>query len=54
MDKLLMLGDFNNPEIDGIYEAAREVTFGYQLLEFVHTRRAVQRIDQATRWRFVG
>lgn len=50
--KLLLLEDFNVPEIDWICGAAPEVTIWASMLQFVHASRMVQQVIRATRSRF--
>ena len=48
---VLILGDFNAPEIDWELEYAPENSFGESLLELIHRHALTQHVRQDTRWR---
>ena len=50
-DKLVVLGDFNAPDVDWSTEAAPSNSFGDKLLRWVNTSSLIQHIDQPTRCR---
>ena len=49
--KLVILGDFNAPEIDWSMEWAPQNTFGGQLIQLIRSKGLVQHVNQPTRWR---
>ncbi|VDP30134.1 unnamed protein product [Echinostoma caproni] len=49
--KLLILGDFNTPEINWGKESAPSGSFGHALLNLLHDEALVQHVREDTRWR---
>ena len=49
--KLLIVGDFNAPEVDWSLESAPSNSFGESLLKLIRDNSLIQHVDEATRWR---
>ena len=49
--RVLIVGDFNAPEVSWDSETAPRGTFGQQLVALLHAKTLVQHVQQETRWR---